>query len=187
MEDKTTRYFEEPGGANTAHCLNIAKGEARDNGYRYIVVATTTGETGAVFAEAFKGTDANLVVITYADDKGQSRIPENTMKKIVDSGATLFNAPSISPLVDKTFAEECTEGSPSSIVSQTLSRFGQGMKACCECVMSATDGGLLQEGMEVVAVAGTLKGADTVTVIRAASSKRFRELRVLEILAKPRA
>jgi len=36
-------------------------------------------------------------------------------------------------------------------------------------------------------MAGTAKGADTVTVIKSAASKRFLELKVLEILAKPRA
>ena len=52
--------------------------------------------------------------------------------------------------------------------------------------MMAADAGLIPEGEEIVAVAGTGRGADTVMVIRSAASKRFLELRVLEILAKPR-
>jgi len=187
MEEKTAKYFDAPGEANTAHCLNVAKTEAEENGYKNIIVASTTGETGAIFAEAFKSVDANLMIVTYADDKGESAIPEKTRNKILDSGATIFNAPPISLSIDRSFGEEYGEQRPSQIVHDTLLWFGQGMAACCKCVMSATDGGLLQEGMEVVAVAGTLKGADTVAVVKAASSKRFRELKVLEILAKPRA
>jgi len=38
----------------------------------------------------------------------------------------------------------------------------------------------------VIAVAGTGYGADTVMVIKSAASKRFLDLKVLEILAKPR-
>jgi hypothetical protein len=38
-----------------------------------------------------------------------------------------------------------------------------------------------------LAVPGTAKGADTVMVLKSAASKRFLDLRVLEILAKPRA
>jgi len=38
----------------------------------------------------------------------------------------------------------------------------------------------------VVAAAGTARGWDTVAVIRAAASKRFLNLTVLEIWAKPR-
>ncbi|MFC1549403.1 hypothetical protein ACFL4R_00850 [Nitrospirota bacterium] len=187
MEEKTVRYFDEPGDANTAHCLNIARAEAEDNGYKYIIVASTTGETGTIFAEGLKGMDVNLMVVTYADDKGQNTIPEKIRQRILDNGATLFNAPRLSLLIDKAFGDKYGEQRPSKIVSDTLSRFGQGLTACCECVMSATDGGLLQEGMEIIAVAGTVKGADTVTVIKAASSKRFQKLKVLEILAKPRA
>jgi hypothetical protein len=187
MEEKPTRYFDEPGNVNTAHCLNIAKTEAEDNGYKYIIVASTTGETGTIFAEGLKGIDVDLMVVTYADDKGQSTIPEKSRKNIVDNGATLFNAPPLSGLIDRAFGDKYGEQRPSAIVRDTLTRFGQGLKACCECVMSATDGGLLQEGMEVIAVAGTVKGADTVAVLKAASSKRFMKLKVLEILAKPRA
>jgi len=52
--------------------------------------------------------------------------------------------------------------------------------------MEACDAGLMEEDREVAAVAGTGRGADTVTLIRSTSSKRFLELVVLEILAKPR-
>ena len=72
------------------------------------------------------------------------------------------------------------------IIAQSLRRFGEGAKVCCEIVMMAVDGGLVPEGEEVLAVAGTGLGADTVMVLKSAASKRFLELRVLEILAKPR-
>ena len=113
MEEKTAKYFDTPGVENTTHCLNIVKSEVNDNGYRYLIVATTTGETGAIFAEAFKDTEVNLVVVTYADEKGENAIPEGNRSKILEGGATLFNSPSIAPLVDKTFAGDCPDGSPS--------------------------------------------------------------------------
>ena len=72
------------------------------------------------------------------------------------------------------------------LVAQSLRRFGEGPKVCCEIVMMAADAGFIPEGEEVLAVAGTAKGSDSVLVIRSAASKRFLELRVLEILAKPR-
>ena len=53
-------------------------------------------------------------------------------------------------------------------------------------IMMAADAGLVPEGEDIVTVAGTGRGADTVSVIRAAASKRFLDLKVLEILAKPR-
>ncbi|MBT9537472.1 MAG: hypothetical protein IVZ94_05020 [Nitrospirae bacterium] len=53
--------------------------------------------------------------------------------------------------------------------------------------MMAADAGLIPEEEEVLAVAGTGRGADTVMVIKSAVSKRFLDLKALEILAKPRA
>jgi hypothetical protein len=52
--------------------------------------------------------------------------------------------------------------------------------------MMAADAGLVPEGEEILVVAGTGRGADTVAVIRSATSKRFLDLKVLEIPAKPR-
>jgi hypothetical protein len=75
---------------------------------------------------------------------------------------------------------------PTLIVANTLRRFGEGAKVCCEIVMMAVDAGLIPEREEVLAVAGTARGADTVMVLKSAASKRFLDLRVLEILAKPR-
>jgi uncharacterized protein len=76
---------------------------------------------------------------------------------------------------------------PTLIIANSVRRFGEGAKVCCEIVMMAADAGLILEGEEVLAVAGTARGADTVMVIKSATSKRFLDLRVLEILAKPRA
>lgn len=72
------------------------------------------------------------------------------------------------------------------IIAQALRRFGEGAKVCCEIVMMAADAGLVPEDEEVIAVAGTGYGADTVMVLKSTASKRFLDLKVLEILAKPR-
>ena len=186
MDEKMTMYFSKPGNANTAHCLNIVKSEVQDNGYRHVIVASTTGETGTIFAEGLKGLEANLMVVSYADGiEGKAMSPSNK-KKITDRGATVFSAPSLTMSLDRSFGQKYEEAGPSFIIRETLSRFGQGLRVCCECVMAATDGGLVAEGMEVISVAGTESGSDTVAIVRAMSTKRFRELKVLEILAKPR-
>ena len=74
---------------------------------------------------------------------------------------------------------------PTQIVAHTLRQFGEGATVCCEITMMVVDAGLIPEGEEVIAVAGTSGGADTIMVVKAAPTKRFLDLRVLEILAKP--
>ena len=58
---------------------------------------------------------------------------------------------------------------PTLLVAQSLRRFGEGAKVCCEIVMMAADAGLMPEGEETIAVAGPGRGADTVMRIRAAA------------------
>ena len=50
----------------------------------------------------------------------------------------------------------------------------------------AVDAGLIPEGMEIIAIGGTGRGADTALVIKSASASRFFDLEVREVIAKPR-
>jgi hypothetical protein len=62
---------------------------------------------------------------------------------------------------------------------------GQGTKVCVEIVAMACDAGLVQSDQPVLAVAGTGRGADTILLIRSANSRRFFDLKILEVIAKP--
>ena len=63
--------------------------------------------------------------------------------------------------------------------------FGQGTKVAVEIVAMASDADLLPVE-DVIAVAGTGKGADTCLVIGANSTNQFFDIKVREILAKPK-
>jgi len=65
-------------------------------------------------------------------------------------------------------------------------RMSEGAKVCPEIVMLASDKGLIPIGVEVMAVAGTGSGADTAMVILSAKSKDFEELKIRELICKPR-
>ncbi len=68
----------------------------------------------------------------------------------------------------------------------TLYRFGQGMKVCVEIVLMAADAGLIPMDREVMAIAGTAEGTDTCIVVKPAYPRKFYELEIREIVAKPR-
>jgi hypothetical protein len=72
------------------------------------------------------------------------------------------------------------------IVANVLRLFGQGVKVGCEITCMAVDAGLVRAGAEAIAIAGSARGADTATVIRASNTHTFFESRVLEIICKPR-
>ncbi len=189
MAEKTVHYFEQPGRENTRKCLDVVKYEVEANGYKNVVVASTTGETGQLFSEELKGKGVNLVVVTHSagfKKPNTSEMPDDVRKKILENGATVFTGSMVTHSLDTAFVGKFNGSHLTQIVAQSLRRFGEGAKVCCEIAMMATDGGLVPEGVEALTVAGTAKGADTVMVVRATASKRFLNLKVLEILAKPR-
>ncbi|HIJ60435.1 MAG TPA: hypothetical protein HPP56_07480 [Nitrospirae bacterium] len=186
---KKTLYFARPGRENTDACLNIVKDSIRDYGYRHLVVASTEGDTGLLFARNLKKQDVNLVIVTHcANFKSPNVVEfnEDSRKEIENLGFKVFTGTMITHSLETAFATKFHGLYPTLIVANSLRRFCEGVKVCCEIVMMAVDAGLIPEGEEILAVAGTGKGADTVTLIKSSASKRFLELKVLEIIAKPR-
>ncbi len=182
-------YFEKPGRDNTDTCLEVALERLSEGDIRDVVVATTGGDTGLLFAEALKDRDVNLVAVTHSygfREPNTIEISPDRVERLKELGAKVYTGTMITHTLETAFTQKSGGLYPTLIVAQTLRRFGEGPKVCCEIVMMAADAGLIPEGKEVLAVAGTGRGADTVMVIRSAASKRFLDLRVLEILAKPR-
>jgi hypothetical protein len=188
--EKKIIYFEKTGSENTSACLEVVKKALREDRYKHVVVASTAGETGLLFSEEFKGTDVNLVIVTHSTgfkEPNTHEMPVEMRKKIEKNGAKVFTGSMLTHSLETCLTSKFGGSYPTLIIAQSLRRFGEGSKVCCEIVMMATDAGLIPEGEEILAVAGTARGADTVLVIKSAASKRFLDLRVLEILAKPRA
>ena len=189
MLRKEILYFEKPGPANTQACLDILERLVKE-GCKDFVVASTTGETGRLVAEKLAHYNINLVVIGHCVGfKGPNQdefLPQN-YNAILAAGGQIYKGTILTHSLEKALSKKFNGLYPTLLIAETLRRLGEGMKVCCEIVMEACDAGLIAEGKEVVAMAGTVKGADTVTVIKSAASKRFLELKVLEILAKPRA
>jgi hypothetical protein len=181
-------YFDSAGPANTGACLEITRA-ALSGGYKHLVVASTSGATGLLFARELAGGKADIVVVAHAAGfRGPGVVEFNPgrAREIAERGARVCQGTmpfhSLENAVEKQFSGTL----PISLVAHTLRLFGQGVKVGCEIVMMAVDAGLVPEEEEVIAVAGSRSGADTVLVIYSASSRRFLELKVLEIIAKPR-
>jgi hypothetical protein len=186
---KTVFYFEKSGPENTTQCLEVVKKAISDFHYKHIVVASTTGSTGQMFAESLKDTGINIVVVTHSygfKEPNKLELSSEREDKIRSAGAKILTGTMITHSLETALAKKFSGVYPTLLVAQSLRRFGEGTKVCCEIVMMAADAGLIPEGEEVIAVAGTGRGADTVAVLRATPSKRFLDLKVLEILAKPR-
>lgn len=185
---RQVHYFDKSGKENTEKCVEITASLVEE-GYKHVVVATTTGDTGVAMAGKLRGKGVNLVVITHSagfkEPNHIELLPENK-EEIVRLGGKVFTATILTHSIETAFTQKFNGLYPTMIVAQSLRRLGEGVKVCCEIAMEACDGGVVPELEEVVAVAGTGRGADTVCIIKSAASKRFLDLKVLEILAKPR-
>jgi len=72
------------------------------------------------------------------------------------------------------------------IVANTLRILGEGMKVGCEITLMAADAGLINTEKDTISISGTGRGADTALVLKPANTQSFFDLKIKEILCKPR-
>ena len=156
-------YFQRPGPENTARCLEIMA-SLPGRGWRDVVVASTSGETGAAAAEALQGQDANLVVVGHSvgfKEPNRDEFLPGHFERIENLGGRIFRGSILTHSLETSLAGAYKGGYPTQIIAAALRRFGEGLKVSCEIVMEACDAGLVAEDREVAAMAGTVRGADT--------------------------
>lgn len=184
---RNTVYFESAGRRNTDTVLKLAREYAKTEGIRNIVVASTTGETGAKAARMFKG--FNVVVVTHHvgfKEPGIHELKEEFRKQILEGGAKILTSTHALSSVERAVRKRFGTLQPLELIANTLRLFGEGTKVCVEIVLMAADAGLIPVNKNVIAIAGTDRGADTALVIKPANTSKFFNLKIREIIAKPK-
>jgi len=151
-----------------------------------IVVASTTGFTGANASRLFKGRD--LVVVTHAQGYKGPNTQELTseIRKIIESnGGKILTAQHTFGGVNRSVRIKMNTYQLDEIIADVLRIFGAGMKVMMEICMMAADAGLIEVGKPVLAIAGTHRGADMAAILIPANSPNFFDIKVLEILCMP--
>jgi hypothetical protein len=188
MIEKPIVYFNKPGENNTEAVLTLARKRAEELGIRDIVVASTTGGTGARASEVFKG--FNLIVVTHHTgfrEPGHQELTVENRRVIEASGAKIFTGTHVFMNVERAIRSKFDTAYPAEIMAQTLRLFCEGMKVAVEIVAMAADAGLIPVDKDVVSIAGTGRGADTAIVVQPANSSRIFDIVIKEIIAKPRS
>lgn len=180
-------YFSEPGSANTEKTLEIAKRRAEQLGIRTVVVASTSGETGVRAVRAFTG--YKVVVVSHSTGFKAPDVQELTSQNraaILEKGGLIVTGTHAFGGVGRAVRRRFNTYQVDEIIAQTLRVFGQGTKVACEIALMAADAGLIKTDEEVISIGGTGSGADTALVINPAHTHDFFELKVKEVLCKPR-
>jgi len=197
-KSKSIFYFNVCGQVNTEKTLKLAIERTRELSIKIIVVASETGLSALKAADTLRDSGISLIVVTSAANTkvektviGDLRIgipDKNIWNQLEKSGARIVRA--TDPLYNIGAALE-HKGIPtlSTIIRLCLKMISSGTAVCVTAVMMATDNGLLAEGEEVVAVAGSWVGLDTALVVRATNSVnllRVGAMEIREIICKPR-
>ncbi len=180
------KVFEQPGKVNTDKTLSVLTEAIQHHSVKQVVVASTYGDTALAAAELLEGSPVRLIVITHNygfKEFGSHEMPVKTRDKLLAMGAKVYSGTMPFRNIGTSIQEKLGY-SQQDLIANTLRLFGQGMKVCVEIVLMAADAGLIDQE-NVLAVAGTVRGADTVALIKPQSSNRLFDMQVLDILAKP--
>ena len=178
-------HFEKPGPQNTARTLEVAKRRADELGVHTVPVASTRGETGVQAAQLFQGYD--VVVVTHAtgfQGPNTQELTEENRAAIEAAGAKILTCQHAFGGISRAVRKKWGTYEIDEFVAQTLRIFGEGMKVVVEIALMAADAGLVKVGEPCIA--GTGRGTDTAVALAPAHVQQFFDLRVMEILAKPR-
>jgi len=197
-DSKCTFYFDVCGQINTEETLKLAIRRAHELNIKKLVVASETGLSALKAAEMLQNSGINLTVVTSA---AGTRI-ENTIigdlrigipdRKIWDQlekkGAEIVRA--TDPLYNIGAAlEHKSIPTLATLIRLCLKMISSGTAVCVTATLMATDNGVLREGEEVIAIAGSWIGLDTALVVRATNSVNLLKagsMQIREIICKPR-
>lgn len=190
--EKKTWYFDTPGPSNTADAARFAVMRAKELKIRTIVVASSSGKTAEIFANAIGDSPLDLIVVTHVVGfvkPGEWEFSSETARTLREKGVTIVTGTHALSGLERALSRspKVGGGSRTEAIAEALRRVvAIGLKVAVECVLIAADQGMIGVSEEVIAVGGTASGADTVCVIRPAHTANFFDLQVREIVAMPR-
>jgi uncharacterized protein len=180
-------HFEKAGRDNTLQALKMAFDYARVHGIRNLVVASTYGYTAQLLLDLLDPT-INTVVVTHNagfKEPGLQEFPEEIRQQVTARGVKVLTGTMVLRSLGTSIRDMGGGYSEQELIANTLRMLCQGMKVCVEITAMAADAGLIP-AEDIIAVAGTGRGADTVCLIKADSSNRFFKIKVKEIITKPK-
>jgi uncharacterized protein len=174
-------------GKVEADIFPLVKKRADELGIKTIVVATTSGAMGLKAVQVFKG--YNVVVVTHSHgftEKDKQEVSAEIKQKILDAGGKILTTTHAFGGVGRAVRNKFGTYQIDELIANTLRIFGQGTKVCVEIAMMAADSGLVSVQEDIISIGGTGRGADTALVLRPANVNNFFDVKVREVITKPR-
>ncbi len=180
-------YFDRPGKENTENTLRKAFQRGNELGIDELVVASTTGDAARKALEIFKG--FSVTVVTYHcgfREPFKLEMSRETRLDLESKGARVVAATHALSGLERSVFKKHGGSYPVLLIADTLRLFGQGTKVAVEISVMAADAGTLS-GKDIISVGGTARGCDSALVLKPACQSDFFDMRIREIICKPRA
>ena len=129
------------------------------------------------FADAVERASAATVMVL-----ARRRMPSTGIVYAADLVVTASHALSG---IERSVAARHSGVYPLLLIADTLKLLGQGTKVAVEVAVMAADAGVLS-GQDIVSIGGSGRGADTALVLKPAHQNNFFEMRIREVICKPR-
>lgn len=179
-------YFDQPGKENTDQTLRLAAERGRELAINEAVVASTTGKTAYRAMELLDG--FRLTVVTYHCGfkvPFESRMKDDVRKDIESKGVPVVRSSHALSGLERSVSKKYSGIYPVLMIADTLRLLGQGTKVAVEVAVMAADAGTLS-GADIVSIGGSGGGADAALILKPAHQNNFFDLRIREIICKPR-
>lgn len=186
-QEKKIVYFNKMGKVNTDDTLRLAKERFDELGLRYVIIATSFGDTAVKALDYFKGEELVVINSMYGfREPGQQSMKPEHREKLEVAGAKIINTTHLFAGIDRSINRKYGGITLTQFIGQVFKMLGEGFKVCAEMAVMAADCGGVPVDEEVMAIAGTGRGADTAVVLIPAHSNDFFKLQFKEIVCLPR-
>ena len=187
-EEKPCRYFKEPGPNNTEKVLEFASARAKELMVKKVLMATNSGNTAFKALDLF---DAGITIIAVSHVSGfikpnVQEMKEEARQELESKGVKVLTCQHAFGGIGRAIRNKLSTYQIDEIIAFTLRTFGHGTKVAIELALMAADAGLVRTDEDVISIGGTGKGADAALLIQPANSFNFFDMKIKEIICKPR-
>ncbi len=184
-----TVLFPSPGPKNTEACLQAASDRGKTLGITKCVLASCSGDTAYKAQKIFDLQNIKLIVVTHVTgyrNPNEQRMPQEVRTDLESHGIQVITCAHAFGSIGRGIRSKLNTYQLDEIMAYTLRMFGHGLKVGVEISLMAADVGAVRTDEEVLAIGGKGSGADTATVLTPANSHNCLDLKVHEIITKPR-
>jgi len=189
MNEEKVTYFAKAGPDHTGKVLDVVKRHAESHNIRTILVASTRGQTGVEACEVFPPSEYNLIIVTHHAGfrtPGTLELLPEKKGQIEAQGAKILITSHAFSGIERAVRKDLGTWLPLELFAKVLRLFGEGTKVCVEITAMAADANLIpMDGSDIIAIAGTGRGADTAWVITPVHSNNFFSMKLKKLLCKP--